>query len=58
MGEWCTDQHGRSGLTQACLTSPHSREEVVRLVQRYVEKWVPEPGSGVLAGNSVHADAR
>ncbi|GFZ43836.1 Oligoribonuclease, mitochondrial [Saitozyma sp. JCM 24511] len=58
MGEWCTVQHGKSGLTDACLSSPHTRQDVVARVQEYVEKWVPEKGAGVLAGSSVHADAR
>ncbi|KAF5380556.1 hypothetical protein D9615_004707 [Tricholomella constricta] len=56
MGEWCTKQHGQSGLTQACLTSPHSLEEVSKSVLAYIKKWIPQQRTGVLAGNSVHAD--
>lgn len=58
MGEWCTDQHGRSGLTQACIDSEHEPEDVYRYVNDYVRKWVPKKGDGILAGSSVHADAR
>ncbi|KAH7883197.1 ribonuclease H-like domain-containing protein [Phlebopus sp. FC_14] len=56
MGEWCTNQHGKSGLTQASLDSPHTREYVSSSVLRYIKKWIPEQRIGILAGNSVHAD--
>lgn len=56
MGEWCTKQHGQSGLTSACLTSPHSHEYVSKAVLAYIKKWIPQQRVGVLAGNSVHAD--
>ncbi|KAF9470003.1 ribonuclease H-like domain-containing protein [Collybia nuda] len=56
MDEWCTKQHGQSGLTQACLTSPYSRDHVSKAVLEYIKKWIPQPKIGVLAGNSVHAD--
>jgi len=56
MDEWCTTQHGKSGLTQACQTSPYSREYVEKAVVEYIKKWVPQRRVGVLAGNSVHAD--
>lgn len=58
MNEWCINQHGRSGLTQACLDSPHTYDEVYQKVVAYIQKWVPEKGAGILAGSSVHADAR
>ncbi|WWD17201.1 hypothetical protein CI109_101639 [Kwoniella shandongensis] len=58
MNEWCVDQHGRSGLTAACLASPHSYEEVTQKVVEYLQKWIPEKGAGLLAGSSVHADMR
>ncbi|WVN88342.1 uncharacterized protein L203_103547 [Cryptococcus depauperatus CBS 7841] len=58
MGEWCTNQHGKSGLTQACIDSPHSYAEVAQKVLDYIQKWIPEKGAGLLAGSSVHADMR
>jgi oligoribonuclease len=58
MGEWCTDQHGKSGLTAACLASPHTYDEVAANVLAYIQKWIPEKGAGLLAGSSVHADMR
>ncbi|KAG1781917.1 ribonuclease H-like domain-containing protein [Suillus placidus] len=56
MDEWCRMQHGKSGLTQACMTSPHTREHVAKAVLEYIKKWVPQKRTAVLAGNSVHAD--
>lgn len=56
MDSWCTNQHGKSGLTQACLDSPNSREYVAGEVLKYIKKWIPKQRTGVLAGNSVHAD--
>ncbi|KAG1794369.1 ribonuclease H-like domain-containing protein [Suillus plorans] len=64
MDEWCRIQHGKalneiiiqSGLTQACMTSPHTREHVSKAVLEYIKKWVPQRRTAVLAGNSIHAD--
>lgn len=72
MDEWCTNQHGKvcgicfelnmlvmlrqSGLTAACLSSPHSTEFVAKEVLAYIKKWVPDQRVGVLAGNTVHFD--
>lgn len=58
MNEWCIDQHGRSGLTAACLSSPHTHEEVEGRVREYIQRWIPEKGAGLLAGSTVHADMR
>jgi len=56
MDEWCTKQHGSSGLTQACLTSSHTKEYVSSEVLAYIKKWIPNRRIAVLAGSSVHAD--
>lgn len=56
MDEWCTKQHGQSGLTQGCLTSTHSHKAVSEAVLSYIKKWIPHRRIGILAGNSVHAD--
>ncbi|KIK09280.1 hypothetical protein K443DRAFT_671776 [Laccaria amethystina LaAM-08-1] len=56
MDTWCTRQHGNSGLTLACLKSPHTIEDVSKAVLAYIKKWIPKQRVGVLAGNSVHAD--
>ncbi|KAH6913950.1 oligoribonuclease, partial [Coprinopsis sp. MPI-PUGE-AT-0042] len=56
MDEWCTKQHGQSGLIQACLDSTHTTEDVKNQVLAYIKKWIPNQRDGVLAGNSVHVD--
>ena len=58
MNEWCVNQHGKSGLTAACIASAHTYEEVTRRVLDYIQRWVPEKGASLLAGSSVHADMR
>jgi oligoribonuclease (3'-5' exoribonuclease) len=58
MDEWCTNQHGKTGLTAACIASPHTHDEVSRLVLEYIQKWVPDKGAALLAGSTVHADMR
>ena len=46
----------QSGLTQACIDSPHSKDFVRQEVLNYIKKWIPKDRIGVLAGNSVHMD--
>jgi oligoribonuclease (3'-5' exoribonuclease) len=58
MGEWCTEQHGATGLTKECLSAPYSMREVEDLVLKYVRERMPEPGKALLAGSSVHVDKR
>ena len=58
MDEWCTNQHGKSGLTAACIASPLTYEDVTKKVLEYIQKWVPERGAALLAGSTVHADMR
>jgi oligoribonuclease len=56
MGDWCTQHHGQSGLTQACLNSSTTAEDAADGLLQYIKKYVPERRTGLLAGNSVHAD--
>lgn len=56
MGEWCTRHHGQSGLTQACLDSTTTAEQAAEGLLEYIKKYVPERRTGLLSGNSVHAD--
>lgn len=56
MGEWCTRHHGQSGLTQACLDSSTTAEQAAEGLLAYIKKYVPERRTGLLSGNSVHAD--
>ncbi|GAA6055534.1 hypothetical protein JCM3770_006773 [Rhodotorula araucariae] len=56
MNEWCIKQHAKTGLTQACLDSKYTMEEVDKLVSDYVAKYSAPGAPALLAGNSVHAD--
>lgn len=56
MGEWCTQHHGDSGLTHACLNSTTTVDEAADGLLQYIRKYVPKPRTALLAGNSVHAD--
>ncbi|CAK1585199.1 unnamed protein product [Parnassius mnemosyne] len=55
MGQWCTAQHGESGLTEASRNSSLSIQEAERQVLEFVSRHVPENRSP-LAGNSVYMD--
>ena len=56
MDEWCTRTHSGSGLTAACLESKITPEAAAELLLAYIKRFVPQPRSALLAGNSVHAD--
>jgi oligoribonuclease len=56
MGEWCTSHHSQSGLTQSCLDSTTTAEQAAEGLLQYIKQYVPERRTGILAGNSVHAD--
>ncbi|GAA5865098.1 hypothetical protein JCM1840_005739 [Sporobolomyces johnsonii] len=56
MNAWCINQHGKTGLTQACLESKYTMSEIDSLVAAYVSKHFPPSTPALLAGNSVHAD--
>ncbi|PSC72624.1 mitochondrial [Micractinium conductrix] len=56
MNEWCVEQHGKSGLTQACRDSTTSLAEAEQAVLEFVQQQAPEPGTAQIAGNSVHVD--
>ncbi|KAF1983670.1 ribonuclease H-like protein [Aulographum hederae CBS 113979] len=57
MGEWCTEQHGKSGITAAALASTVSHEQAADELLDYIVKFAPERRRALLAGNTVHADA-
>ncbi|KAK4052233.1 Phosphatidylinositol 3,4,5-trisphosphate-dependent Rac exchanger 2 protein [Microbotryomycetes sp. JL221] len=64
MNEWCVHQHGKTGLTAACLTSTTTMQQVDQLVSDYVRGHFTSINNNghsietraLLAGNSVHAD--
>ena len=56
MDEWCTDHHGRSGLTEAVLASTVTHAEAAEGLLQYIRRFIPQQRCGLLAGSSVHAD--
>ncbi|HEY6423773.1 MAG TPA: oligoribonuclease [Pseudonocardiaceae bacterium] len=50
------EMHAKSGLTEAARLSTVSVAEAEQQVLGYVRRWVPEPRSAPLAGNSVGTD--
>ncbi|OJD16337.1 phosphoglucomutase [Blastomyces percursus] len=56
MNDWCIDTHGRSGLTAAVAASKTTPTAAAEGLLAYIMKHVPQKRTGLLAGNSVHAD--
>ncbi|KAM0793778.1 hypothetical protein ACM66B_001196 [Microbotryomycetes sp. NB124-2] len=56
MNEWCINQHGKTGLTAACLKSSTTMSQVDDLVSQYAQTHFKSGEKALLAGNSVHAD--
>lgn len=56
MSPWCIDVHGRTGLTAAVRASTTSANAAADSLLAYIQRYVPSPRTGLLAGNSVHAD--
>ena len=56
MDEWCTKTHGRTGLTEACISSTTTHEQAATGLLDYIKQHVPQSRKGLLAGNSVHCD--
>ncbi|KAF2655845.1 oligoribonuclease-like protein [Lophiostoma macrostomum CBS 122681] len=56
MGEWCQKHHGKSGLTQSCIDSTTTPDDAAENLLAYIKQYVPKARTGLLAGNSVHAD--
>ena len=56
MNEWCITTHSKSGLTSAAIASKTTSQEAADGLLGYVKRLVPESGTGLLAGNSVHCD--
>ena len=57
MDEWCTQTHGRNGLTQKVKNSPHSVQDAERETLNFLRNLVP-PGEAPLCGNSIGQDRR
>lgn len=50
------EMHAKSGLTEASRRSTTSLAEAEEQVLSYIRKWVPDPQSAPLAGNSIATD--
>jgi len=57
MDEWCTNQHGHSGLTQRVRTSSISEATAEAVTIAFLEKYVPR-GKSPMCGNSICQDRR
>ncbi|XP_044756086.1 oligoribonuclease, mitochondrial isoform X4 [Coccinella septempunctata] len=55
MNEWCKIQHGKTGLTEACLASSISIAEAEKKLLDFVKEYTT-PKSCPLGGNSVYMD--
>jgi len=57
MGEWCTRQHGQSGLTERVRQSRIGMVEAQRATLEFLKQHVP-PNSSPMCGNSICQDRR
>jgi len=57
MDEWCTTQHGKSGLTDRVKNSSISESTAEAVTLAFLEKYVP-PGRSPMCGNSICQDRR
>ena len=57
MDEWCTEHHGKSGLTARVLASEVSCAQAEQETLDFLKKWVA-PGVSPLCGNSIGQDRR
>jgi len=57
MDEWCTNQHGKSGLTDRVLNSAISEETAENLTLAFLKQYV-SPRKSPMCGNSICQDRR
>jgi len=57
MDEWCTSQHGKSGLTDRVRNSSISEEMAENVTLAFLKQYVPE-GKSPMCGNSICQDRR
>ena len=57
MDDWCTTQHGKSGLTDRVKNSSVSEATAEAVTIAFLEKYVP-PGRSPMCGNSICQDRR
>ena len=57
MDEWCTTQHGKSGLTQRVKDSKLSEADAEKQTIEFLQQYVPA-GASPMCGNSICQDRR
>ncbi len=57
MDEWCTNQHGKSGLTQRVRESEVNEAQAEQSTLEFLAQWV-EAGASPMCGNSICQDRR
>lgn len=57
MGEWCTRQHGQSGLSQRVRESRVTEAEAEHVTLDFMREYVP-PNTSPMCGNSICQDRR
>ncbi|HEU5399301.1 MAG TPA: oligoribonuclease [Gammaproteobacteria bacterium] len=57
MGEWCTRQHGQSGLTQRARDSRIGQQQAEQQTLEFLRRHVPA-GASPMCGNSICQDRR
>lgn len=57
MDEWCTNQHGKTGLTQRVLDSSITEQEAEQQTLAFLKQYCVA-GASPLCGNSIHQDRR
>ena len=57
MDEWCTNQHGKSGLTQRVKDSKIDEAEAEKQTIAFLEQYVPK-GASPMCGNTICQDRR
>lgn len=57
MDEWCTSQHGKSGLTQRVKDSRINEAEAEKQTIAFLEQYVPK-GASPMCGNTICQDRR
>lgn len=57
MDEWCTNQHGKSGLTQRVKDSSLSEADAEKQTIEFLKQYVPA-GASPMCGNSICQDRR
>ncbi|HLB56409.1 MAG TPA: oligoribonuclease [Coxiellaceae bacterium] len=57
MDKWCTEQHGKSGLTKRVQESNVAEKEAEKLTLEFIKKYVPAKTSP-MCGNTIYQDRR